>query len=104
MCLFANDEWTEDQFFNFRPITSSSRLVLRYMTLERRDVAAFLEMRTDPEVARFQGWEPKMTQRGAKRRIAEARYMYVTEENEVVGQLGVALKDTNELIGYLTYV
>eukprot|EP01102_Stenamoeba_stenopodia_P006654 TRINITY_DN1840_c0_g1_i1.p1 TRINITY_DN1840_c0_g1~~TRINITY_DN1840_c0_g1_i1.p1 ORF type:complete len:178 (-),score=27.93 TRINITY_DN1840_c0_g1_i1:278-811(-) len=102
MCLFAND--VDDWFGFLRPLACTQRLVLRYVTLDKRDVAAFVAMRTDPDVARFQGWEPKMNERKAKQQIAGMRYYCTTDKDETVGQLGVALKDTNELVGYLTYV
>lgn len=50
-------------------VLTSSRLILR--PFELRDAPAFARYRSDPEVARYQSWEPPYTLAQAERFVAE---------------------------------
>lgn len=74
----------------------TDRLVLR--PLRRPDLHTFVQYRNDPEVARWQPWPLPYTRSEAARlfQTADAALPMVDDEWR---QIGVALRETNELVG-----
>ena len=77
-------------------ILETSRLILR--PFDEQDVEAFSRYRSDPEVARYQGWEAPFSLEKAARFVAE---MQVEQPGRPGGwyQLAIALKSSSLLIG-----
>jgi aminoglycoside 6'-N-acetyltransferase len=75
----------------------TTRLLLRRFTTD--DLAAFQSYRSDPELARYQGWEPMPDE--------EAELFLSAQANRTLGvagewlQVAVTLRDTGRLIGDL---
>jgi RimJ/RimL family protein N-acetyltransferase len=72
------------------------RLVLR--TFEERDIVPFMRYRSDPEVARYQGWEAPYSYGQASQFVADM----VAREPGVPGQwiqIALELKSSGEMIG-----
>ena len=72
------------------------RLVLR--SFEDRDAAPFAAYRSDPEVARYQGWEAPFPMENAARFVADM----IRARPGMPGawyQVAIELKSTGEMIG-----
>jgi aminoglycoside 6'-N-acetyltransferase len=74
----------------------TDRLLLRRFRLT--DLPAFTAYRSDPEVARYQGWEAPYPLERARRMLAELNRQHPDTPGEWF-QFAVALRDTDELIG-----
>ena len=72
------------------------RLILR--PFEDRDAAPFALYRSDPEVARYQGWEAPFSLEQAAQFVAEEKSKTPGEPGQWV-QLAMELKSTGEMIG-----
>jgi len=78
---------------------NTDRLVLRYF--DESDTIALLDYRSEPEVARYQLWEP-FTMSDAVKFIEEYRPL----TDPVLGKwfgLAIVLKETGEMIGDLAF-
>lgn len=73
----------------------TDRLLLRRFTAE--DLEAFQRYRSDPEVARYQGWEPMPAE--------EARAFLIAQTTQILGapgqwlQVAIARRETGGIIG-----
>jgi RimJ/RimL family protein N-acetyltransferase len=83
---------------DFEPLRTE-RLVLR--RFRDTDLAAFLEYRNDPAVARYQGWSWPTSEADALAFIAEQRSAWLGEPGGV--QVAVALAESDELLGDLYF-
>lgn len=72
------------------------RLVLR--SFEERDIQPFSLYRSDPEVAKYQGWETPFTLEQAAQFVAEMKSRTLGDGSQW-HQLAIELKSTGELIG-----
>ncbi|HVD15761.1 MAG TPA: GNAT family protein [Actinomycetota bacterium] len=75
---------------------TSDRLVLRRFRPE--DLDAFVAYRSDPEVARYQGWEAPYSRAEATRFLADLQATH-PDTPDVWYQIAVALRQTDQLIG-----
>jgi len=71
--------------------------------LDSRDVAAFSAYRSDPEIARYQGWGSPYTEEQAEEFIEQQRMVTPGEIGQWL-QLGMELKDESILIGDVAFV
>ena len=76
-------------------ILTTKRLVLRRLT--DHDLEPFVAYRADPEIGRYQGWQPLSTA-AAQKFIAEQQAVAVGTHDEWT-QIAIALKATDELVG-----
>lgn len=83
---------------DFEPLRTE-RLVLR--RFRESDLAAFLEYRNDPAVARYQGWSWPMSEADGLAFIAGQRSAGPGEPGGV--QIAVALAESDELVGDLYF-
>ena len=74
------------------------RLSIRPLALE--DLAAFVSYRQDPEIARFQSWEPTYSQEDATQLIGSQVGVLIPREGDWL-QLGVHELASDELVGDL---
>jgi RimJ/RimL family protein N-acetyltransferase len=79
----------------------TNRMILR--PLEDRDVAAFSAYRSDPEIARYQGWGAPYSMEQAEEFIEQQKSVTPGEIGQWL-QLGMELKDTGKLIGDVAFV
>jgi aminoglycoside 6'-N-acetyltransferase len=83
------------------PDTGFTRLAADRVVLRRfgpADLAAFAAYRSDPEIARYQGWTPPYPIERAGRMLGELAREHPDTAGEWF-QFAVALADTDELIG-----
>lgn len=73
---------------------------LRISPLVFADLDAFVEYRRDPQVARFQSWEPTYSEEDAIRLIESQVGVTIPEKGDWL-QLGIHHRDTEELVGDL---
>lgn len=78
----------------------TSRLLLRHLSQE--DVSAFSEYRSDPEIARYQGWGTPFTEEQAEEFIDQMKDVVPGEAGQWL-QLGMELKTTGALIGDVAF-
>jgi RimJ/RimL family protein N-acetyltransferase len=93
--IFPHDQLGPDTGFT---ALRSERLVLRRFAA--RDLPAFAAYRSDPAVARFQGWEAPYPVERARRMLAELADSHPDTPGHWF-QIAVALPGTDELIGDL---
>lgn len=74
----------------------TQRLILR--PFEDRDIAPFSAYRSDPEVARYQGWEAPFSMQQAEQFVAAEKTKQHLQPGQWV-QLAVEIKSTGEMIG-----
>jgi RimJ/RimL family protein N-acetyltransferase len=79
----------------------TNRLILR--PLEDRDIAAFSAYRSDPEIARYQGWGAPYSVEQAEDFIEQQKSVTPGEIGQWL-QLGMELKDGGTLIGDVAFV
>lgn len=79
----------------------TNRMILR--PLEDRDVAAFSAYRSDPEIARYQGWGAPYSIEQAEEFIEQQKSVTPGEIGQWL-QLGIELKDSGTLIGDVAFV
>jgi RimJ/RimL family protein N-acetyltransferase len=79
----------------------TNRMILR--PLEDRDVTAFSAYRSDPEIARYQGWGAPYTEEQAEEFIDQQKLVTPGEIGQWL-QLGMELKDGGTLIGDVAFV
>ncbi len=72
------------------------RLVLR--PFEQRDIPDFAQYRSDPEVARYQGWETPFSQEQAAPFVASPGLFIPPAPGEWL-QLAIELKESGQMIG-----
>jgi RimJ/RimL family protein N-acetyltransferase len=80
---------------DFRPLPAE-RVVLR--RLRESDASAFAAYRSDPEVARYQSWEPPYALAKAQALVTGMNARHPDTPGEWF-QFAVALRDTDQLIG-----
>jgi RimJ/RimL family protein N-acetyltransferase len=78
----------------------TQRLILR--TLEDGDIAAFSAYRSDPDIARFQGWGAPFTEEQATEFIEQQKAVTPGEIGQWL-QLGMVLKNGGILIGDVAF-
>jgi RimJ/RimL family protein N-acetyltransferase len=81
-------------------ILETNRLRLR--PLERTDITAFSTYRSDPNIARYQGWEAPYTVGQAEKFIDDMQVVTPGEIGQWF-QLGLELKSTADLIGDVAF-
>ncbi|MEI8131522.1 MAG: GNAT family protein [Leptolinea sp.] len=81
-------------------ILETARLILR--PLERKDMAIFSAYRSDPSIARHQGWEAPYSEEQAERFIEEMQSVTPGEVGQWF-QLGLELKVNGLLIGDVAF-
>jgi RimJ/RimL family protein N-acetyltransferase len=79
----------------------TNRLILR--PLEDRDIAAFSAYRSDPEIARYQGWGAPYSMEQAEEFIEQQKSVTPGEIGQWL-QLGMETKDSGVLIGDVAFV
>lgn len=79
---------------------NTNRLLLR--PLSRKDVTAFSQYRSDPEIARYQGWGTPFTEEQAEEFIDQMKDVVPGEAGQWL-QLGMELKTTGALIGDVAF-
>lgn len=77
-------------------VLASDRLILRRFRVT--DLPAFIAYRSDPAIARFQGWNAPYPPERAKRMVAELSEQYPDTAGQWF-QFAVAPSSTDELIG-----
>ncbi len=82
------------------PLLPTPRLILR--TFRDPDAAGFAAYRSDPEVARYQNWEPPVSLAEAAKIIAELKQVQPATPG-AWRQYAIELKETGELIGDCVY-
>lgn len=75
----------------------TTRLLLRHFATD--DLATFQAYRSDPELARYQGWEPISDEQAWQYLAAQARQTFGVPGEWL--QVAVTLRDTGSLIGDL---
>jgi RimJ/RimL family protein N-acetyltransferase len=78
----------------------TERLILR--PLERKDITVFSAYRSDPEIARFQGWETPYSIEQAEKFIEEMQAVTPGEVGQWF-QLGLELKNSGVLLGDVAF-
>jgi RimJ/RimL family protein N-acetyltransferase len=81
-------------------ILETSRLILR--PLERKDIAVFSAYRSDPDIARYQGWDAPYDLTQAEKFIDEMQAVTPGEIGQWF-QLGLELKVNGVLIGDVAF-
>jgi len=81
-------------------ILESTLLILR--PLEREDITVFSAYRSDPNIARYQGWEAPYSEEQAERFIEEMQSVTPGEIGQWF-QLGIELKVSGDLIGDVAF-
>ncbi len=79
----------------------TKRMILR--PLDDRDITAFSAYRSDPEIARYQGWGAPYSEEQAREFIDQIKLVTPGETGHWL-QLGMELKETGALIGDVAFV
>lgn len=82
------------------PELHTDRLYIRRMMLT--ELKSFLRYRNDPEVAKYQGWEPNLTEEYGHNFIASIQQAQLGKDNQWI-QLAVFLKQSELHIGDLAF-